>query len=96
MVIGIAKVKIYISEANSLKEKRQVLRSIFQKIDSKFKRISIAEVDGHDLWQKVVIGISLVGKDKEFVDSRITNVLNFLNKESEIEIIEAEIEFLNY
>ncbi len=72
------------------------MRYILQKIDSKFKRLSIAEVDGHDLWQKVVIGISLVGKDKEFVDSRITNVLNFLNKESEIEIIDSEIEFLNY
>ncbi|MCI4454347.1 MAG: DUF503 domain-containing protein [Thermodesulfobacterium sp.] len=96
MVVGIARIELYFPYPNSLKEKRQILRALTQKIEANFKRISIAEVDGHDLWQKAVLGISLVGKDKKFVDSRLTTIIEFIKKNSDLEIIKAEIDLIGY
>ncbi|MDM7202614.1 MAG: DUF503 domain-containing protein [Thermodesulfobacteriaceae bacterium] len=96
MVVGIIKVELFFPEPNSLKAKRQVLHSLIQKIESNFKRISIAEVDGHNFWQNAVVGITLVGKEKAFVDKKINTILDFIHKESTLEIIKAEIDIINY
>lgn len=96
MVVGVARVELYFPEPNSLKAKRQILRALMQRIEANFKRVSIAEVDGHDLWQRIVLGISVVGKDKPFVDSRITTLLDFIQKESTLEMISADVEYLDY
>jgi len=96
MVVGVAKVELYFPEPNSLKAKRQILRALIQKIEANFKKVSIAEVDGHDLWQSAIIGISIVGKDRQFVDSRLTSLLEFIQKEEALDIIRAEVEFLSY
>jgi len=96
MVVGIARIELYFPEPNSLKAKRQILRALLQKIEANFKKVSIAEVDGHDLWQNAVIGISLVGKDQGFVDSRLTSLIDYIQKESALEIVKAEVEYLAY
>ncbi|MFN3505110.1 MAG: DUF503 domain-containing protein [Caldimicrobium sp.] len=96
MVVGVIKMELYIPEPNSLKAKRQILHSLIQKIESNFKRISLAEVDGHDLWQNAVLGITLVGKDKKYVDAKINNLIEFIQKESSFDIIKAEIDIINY
>ena len=51
MVVGILSLELYIPGASSLKEKRYVLKSIKTKVSNKFK-VSIAEVDHNDKWQK--------------------------------------------
>ncbi|MFN4196501.1 MAG: DUF503 domain-containing protein [Caldimicrobium sp.] len=96
MVVGIIKMELYIPEPNSLKAKRQILHSLIQKIEANFKRISLAEVDGHDLWQNAILGISIVGKNKKFVDTKINNLIEFIQKEGSLDIIKAEIDIINY
>lgn len=96
MVVGIARIELHFPEPNSLKAKRQILRALLQKIEANFKRVSFAEVDGHDLWQSAVLGISIVGKDQGFVDSKLTTLLEFIERESALDIVKAEIEYLTY
>lgn len=96
MVVGVAKVELFIPEPNSLKAKRQILQALIQKIEANFKRISFAEVDGHDLWQSATIGFSVVGRDRAFVDSKLTSILDFIQKNSTLEIVKAEVDFLDY
>uniref|UniRef100_A0A7V4JRH5 DUF503 domain-containing protein n=1 Tax=Thermodesulfobacterium geofontis TaxID=1295609 RepID=A0A7V4JRH5_9BACT len=96
MVVGIAKIEIFFPETNSLKSKRRILKALIHKLESQFKKISLAEVDGHNLWQKTTLGLSVVGKDQKFVDSKLTSILNFIKKDGSIEIIKAEIDFISY
>jgi len=56
----------------------------------------LAEVDGHDLWQTAVIGISVVGRDQKFVDKKMNSILEFIQKNGELELIKAEVEFISY
>ncbi len=96
MVVGIAKIEIFFPEPNSLKSKRQILNALLQKIESQFKKISLAEVDGQDFWQKATLGLSVVGRNKKIVDKKITSILNFLQNDGRLEVIRAEIEFISY
>lgn len=96
MVVGVAKIELFFPEPNSLKAKRQILKALMQKIESNFKKVSVAEVDGHDHWQRTIIGVSLVGRDQPFVDSRLTSLVDFIQHNSALEIIKVEIDYLNY
>ncbi|NPA39550.1 MAG: DUF503 domain-containing protein [Thermodesulfobacteria bacterium] len=96
MVVGIARIELFFPEPNSLKAKRQILNAVMQKLESHFKKISFAEIDHHDLWQKATIGISVVGRDHGFVDRKITSIINFIEKDGRLEIISAEVDFINY
>jgi hypothetical protein len=59
MFIAIARFEFFIPHSRSLKEKRQVLRSVIHTTGNKFN-VSIAEVDYQDLWQRAAVGVSCV------------------------------------
>jgi len=61
MIVVYGKVELHLPYSRSLKEKRQVIKSIGDRIRKRFN-ISIAEVDGHDLWQTCTLGFSAVAK----------------------------------
>jgi len=58
MVVGVCRVILNINEAFSLKEKRQVVKSIVERVKSRFNA-SVAEVGFNDKWKNAIIGISL-------------------------------------
>lgn len=57
MFVGIGKFEIFIPASASLKDKRQVVRSIANVVRKKFN-VSIAEVDYLDKWQRSAFGVS--------------------------------------
>lgn len=59
MFIGIARFELFIPASTSLKDKRQVLRSVVDGIRKRYN-VSIAEVDFQDLWQRAAIGVTCV------------------------------------
>lgn len=61
MFIGIGRYELFIPASGSLKDKRQVLRSVTQTVQKRFN-VSIAEVEFQDLWQRAALGISCVAE----------------------------------
>lgn len=93
MIIGSCVVELMIYDANSLKDKRQVIKSIIGKLQSRFN-ISIAEIDLNDKWRHAVIGFACVTNDTVHANKMISNVLKFIEGDSRVEIINSEIEIL--
>ena len=93
MIIGICTCEIYIFNANSLKSKRSVVKSIIEKSKHRFN-ISIAEVGENDKWQKSIIAFSTISNDQRLVEETIEKVINFFDSYSEIEIINIKREIL--
>ncbi len=93
MIIGICTCEIYIFNANSLKSKRSVVKSIIEKSKNRFN-ISIAEVGENDKWQKSIIAFSTISNDQRIVEETIEKVINFFDSYSEIEIINIKREIL--
>ena len=95
MVVGVLRLTLYISESHSLKEKRGVLRKIKSRVRNEFN-VSIAECDGHDLWQKTLFGICQVGTDQAYIDGALRSVVRFIDDMHLVEVGEEEVEFLHY
>lgn len=93
MIIGICTCEIFIFNANSLKSKRSVVKSIIEKSKNRFN-ISIAEVGENDKWQKSIIAFSTISNDQKIVEETIEKVINFFDSYSEIEVIKIKREIL--
>lgn len=59
MFVGMARFEIFVPHSGSLKQKRQVLRPVIDRVRNKLN-ISIAEVDHQDLWQRAALGVTCV------------------------------------
>jgi uncharacterized protein YlxP (DUF503 family) len=91
VTVGIARVTIFISKSHSLKEKRMVLRRVKDLVREKFNA-SIAEVGDNDVWQQGVLGITVVGNERRFVESSLDEVLRFIRSKAEVTREEHELQ----
>jgi len=94
MVVGICRLDLRISENNSLKGKRRILKRIIERVKNKFN-VSIAEVGNHDLWQNSQIGFCMVGNDKRFINSALDKIIYFIEEINAAEITKSDIEIIN-
>jgi uncharacterized protein len=96
MVIGALKIELYIDGNRSLKGKRQTLRSVIQRVKSRFENVSISEVGSQDLWQKATIGISFVSNEAPFVNSILDRVSGFIESMGTVQIVSRDIEIIHF
>jgi len=82
MVIGALEVNLLIGGAQSLKDKRMVLRSLKDRIRQKFN-VAVAEVEDNDKWQLGVLGIVTVSNDKAHANEVLSRVVNFVEEDGE-------------
>ena len=82
MIVGILEVDLDIAGARSLKEKRQVLRSLKDRLRQNFN-ISVAEVADQDVWQSAVLGVAVVATDKQYANQVLSQVVNFIERNPE-------------
>lgn len=95
MFVGICQIDLVIHDNHSLKGKRQVLKTIMEKVKNRFN-VSIAEVADNDVWQRSQIGFSVVGNDSRHVNSVLDKALNFIEGLHVAEIIDHRIEIMKY
>lgn len=91
--MGVCTVELWIPESQSLKDKRQVLHSVKDRLRGKFN-LSIAEVDGQDLWQKAVLGMACVANDGSYVEQVLEQALNVIKSMPTIELVRVHRELL--
>jgi uncharacterized protein YlxP (DUF503 family) len=65
-VIAFLTIELRIEAAHSLKDKRQVLRSLKDKLRASFN-ISVAELDTTDLWQRATVGVVSISGSHDYL-----------------------------
>ncbi|WP_432401726.1 DUF503 domain-containing protein [Wukongibacter sp. M2B1] len=93
MIIGSCEVELIIYGANSLKEKRQIIKSIIHRIQSRFN-VSIAEVGLNDIWRRSVVGFSCVTTSSKHANQMINTVIKFIENDNRVEIVNCDTELL--
>ena len=93
MKIGLIRMHFHISEAQSLKQKRQVMRSIKARLRNQFN-VAVAEIGSNDLWQTGELAVVTVANEHRFVDSMLQKINNFFEEQLPIRVIEGRIEIL--
>ena len=90
MTVLSAKLVIRIPWAISLKDKRQLRRSIIDKSRQKFN-ISIAEVDTQDAHQTLTLGLAVVSGEPGHAREMLDKVVRFIESNIDAKIISLEI-----
>ena len=73
MPIAVLTIELRIEGAHSLKDKRQVLRSLKDKLRSSFN-ISVAELEQTDLWQRATIGVVSISSSRDYLSGLMQQV----------------------
>jgi len=91
VTVGIARVTLFVAGSHSLKEKRAVLRRVKDLVQQKFN-VSIAEVGAGEVWQRAVLGMSMVGNDRRFVESALDEVVALIRAKAEVLDVQRELQ----
>jgi uncharacterized protein YlxP (DUF503 family) len=75
VAIGLLTLEIYIPDSRSLKDKRQVLRSLKDRLRGRFN-VAVAELDHQDNWQRAQVGIVSISNDAAHLEQSLRTVLN--------------------
>jgi len=89
MIVGTCKALLRIDGAFSLKDKRRTLKSILERIKSKYN-VSAAEIDDNDIWNSAVIGIACVSNDASYTDGLLQSIISFIESDPRIEVTDFE------
>ena len=74
MPVGLLTLELHIADAHSLKDKRQILRSLKDRLRAKFN-VAVAELEYHDTWQRSVVGIVTLSNEEHHVEESLQHVL---------------------
>jgi uncharacterized protein YlxP (DUF503 family) len=79
MPVGLLTLELHLAEAQSLKDKRQVLRSLKDRLRAHFN-VAVAELDFEDTWQRSVVGVVTLANQDHHVEETLQKVLSEADK----------------
>ncbi len=79
MIIGVCQLTLHLPECHSLKEKRQIVKSILVRVHNQFE-VAIAEVADNDLWQIATLGMSCVSNNSQHASEVLECVQNYIEQ----------------
>ena len=89
MIVGTLELSLRIEGAFSLKDKRQVLRSLLDRSRREF-HVAIAEVGDHDLWNSAFVGVACVSTDATHAESVLQHVIDLFDTHPEVAVEAAD------
>jgi len=92
MVVASLTLAFLVPDSGSLKDKRHVIRSLKDRIRSRFN-VSVAEVDFQDLWQRATLGIAVVAADGHAARRVLEQITRFVEQDVRLSVLDATIEF---
>jgi uncharacterized protein len=72
-MIAFLTIELHIEAAQSLKDKRQVVRSLKDRLRGSFN-VSVAELDPSSLWNRATIGVVSISDSHDYLDGLMKNV----------------------
>jgi uncharacterized protein len=96
-MIAYLTLEIRIEGAHSLKDKRQVVRSVKDGLRTHFN-VSVAEIDPSDAWQRATLGVVSISASRDYLDGLMKNVERYAMRvanNSGGEVTDSFLDFLN-
>ena len=95
MNIGACKLRLRLPQNQSLKGKRQLVKSITERTKNRYN-VSIAEVEDQELWQIATLGITCVSTSPQHANQVLSKVVDFIEKSRvDMELLDYEVEILH-
>lgn len=89
--VAICVLELYIPGVQSLKAKRQVIKSLVQRLRNRFN-VSVSEIGYQDLWQRTELGMAVICQNGSGADHIMEKLFAFVEQEHGVEIIASRFE----
>jgi len=93
MLIGICQIDLYLPNSHSLKDKRNLLKSIKLRIRHNYN-VSVSEIDNFELWKNTTLGIACIGNEKKYLNKVLNGIIIFLEKQNSVQLTKFEINLI--
>ena len=93
MTVGVLQLELRIADADSLKDKRRVVKSLIDRI-AHGHNVSIAEVAALDEHRRSIIGIAMVANDRRYVEGALSKLVDFVRIVPQVSLTDYKIELL--
>jgi uncharacterized protein YlxP (DUF503 family) len=94
MVVGLLRLDVHVPGAQSLKDKRSVVKRLKDQLRERFN-VAVAEVDANDTWQRATLGLSTVGEDRACVQGLLSQATEWIRMTRLVELIQVDEEYLS-
>jgi len=91
--VGILILELEIFGAQSLKEKRFILKSLLDRLPNQFN-VSVAEVGHQDLWQRSEIAVVTVGSSRKVVEATLERIDRAVERNAQLRVIDQILTFV--
>ncbi|MBI2093207.1 MAG: DUF503 domain-containing protein [Candidatus Omnitrophica bacterium] len=85
---------IHISLAQTLKEKRSVVKSLKDRLHNRFN-VGVSEVEPNETWQRCCLGIAAVASERAYVEGLLREVSEWLHEGRWVNVIRIQEEYLS-
>ena len=86
---------LHLPESGSLKDKRQISRSLSARIRNTFN-VAVAEVEDQYLWQRLTLAVCCVSTDSSHANEMVSNVVQFVQESNrDLELLDYETEIIS-
>lgn len=92
-VVGLLHLRLHVVEAQTLKDKRRVIKGFKDRIAHGFN-VSIAEVDHLDNHRLAVLAVAMVSNDKTYVEGALGKIVEAASMHRDMVLIESELQWL--
>ncbi len=82
-------------ESGSLKDKRQVVRSVAQRLRNKFQ-VAVAEVADNEAWQLATLGVACVANERRHCEDVLAEIVAYVrDSRLDAEMLNVETEVID-
>ena len=95
-MIAFLTLELHIEAAQSLKDRRQVVRSLKDRLRSSFN-VAVAELDAAELWNRATIGVVSISNSRDYLDGlmkKVERAATRIANNHGAEIADSFVEFL--
>lgn len=94
MVVGVCRVVLALPGNQSLKGKRKVVRSVLDRVRSRFN-VAASEVADNDDWRRATLGFSVVSNDAGHANSMLDTLMEFVESSVQAVVVDRELEIVH-
>ena len=95
MHIGVCRIMLHLPDSASLKDKRQVARSLSARIRNTFN-VAVAEVADQELWQRLTLAVCCVSTESAHANEMVSKVVVFIEESrQDLELLDYQTEIIS-
>ena len=91
MVVVSGEVELFLPSSRALKDKRQVLASLKDRLRNRFE-VAVAEIAHQDQWQRARLGLVTVSASAQRASEVIDSALRFVDQDLRLQVVDRLVE----